>query len=811
MRFQLSYIFDSIGAELHGATPSILQDVYIDSFDFDTRKLHNRSNSIFLCLATSNKEIHKHINKAIQKGVQYFICPKRIKNLPSGSVFFQVENVLNAFQRLAKYHRSTYKIPVVGITGSNGKTIIKEWLSQILEASFDVCKSPASYNSQLGVPLSLMNLHKDSELGVFEAGISKNNEMHLLNEMIQPSIGILSNIGDAHNEGFESIDEKLQEKLILFRNSEKLILESTSIIENVLQDWNQDKTAIIRWSAFDKSSDIFVEKHKEKEGTVLEFHGNIKETFQIPFQDNASIKNCIHVIICALELGLNNQQIQQGLNLLEPVSMRLSLTKGKHNCLIINDSYNADLTSLENALDFANEQRKDRTLHLVLTEFDQIKRNKNYFEKRAQILSKFPIEKIHFIGEKDGLISEGVELVNYESIEDLLITFQQYPITDSLILLKGARRFHLESLNAELELQAHRTELTISLDAIANNVKVFRDSTTTSTQILAVIKASAYGTDSITLAKHLVKNGVHRLAVAYYEEAKELREEGIQAPLMIMNPDPVHSRLAKLHDLELEVYSLRQLKSIVSFGGKEQKIHIKVDTGMHRLGFTSNDIPDLLKYLSKYPKIKIVSVFSHFACAENPKEDTFTHQQNNELIAAYKTISLAIGYMPIKHICNSNAAARFPNYHHDMIRLGIGLYGYLPLPSLQIAHGLFSYIAQVKTILPGDTVGYNRAFMSEKQMQIATVSIGFADGLSRKLGNGRFYFKIAGKKATTLGNISMDTCAIDITGMEVEPGDRVTLFDTLEGFYKMAKVSEKSTYELISGIGSRVVRRFIKE
>ena len=811
MHLQLSYISEAIGAELIGAQPNELNEIFIESFVFDTRKIYKTNNAIFLCLARSEKEILKHMEQAELLGIRCFICPKRIAFNSSKSIILQVDNVLIAFQKLAKQHRETYAIPIVGITGSNGKTIIKEWLSQILDSSYNVCKSPASYNSQLGVPLSLMNLKESSEIGVFEAGISKKNEMLSLNRIIQPNIGILSNIGDAHSEGFGNIEEKLFEKLLLFKNCQKLIIESTPIIENTLQDWNQSETEIIRWSTLDSSTDIFVETNKDKEGTFLEFHGNIKNQIHIPFQDNASVKNCIHVIICAIEIGLDFEKIQKEINFLEAVSMRLSLTKGKHNCLIINDSYNADLTSLENALDFANEQREDRALHLVLTEFDQIKRNNNYFNNRAKILSKFPIQKVHFIGQKDSLSLENIDVVKYQSIESLLQKFRKIPVKNCLILLKGARRFHLETLNAELELQAHRTELTISLDAIANNVKIFRDKTTSSTQILAVIKASAYGADSVALAKHLVKNGVQRLAVAYYEEAKELREEGVLTPLMIMNPDPIHSRLAKLHNLELEIYSLDQLKSIVSFGGIEQNIHLKIETGMNRLGFSSYDLQDLIHYLTTHPKIKITSIFSHFACAEDSNEDAFTHEQNRQLSIAYETISQAIGYMPIKHICNSNAAARFPNYHHDMIRLGIGLYGYLSIPSLQIAHGLFSYIAQVKTIFPGDSVGYNRTFVADKKMKIATVSIGYADGLSRKLGNGNFAFEIQGKKAPTIGSISMDTCAVDVTEIVVQAGDRVTLFDTFKSFYKMASVSEKSTYELISGIGTRVVRRFVKE
>lgn len=786
---------------------------------FDSRKSIRTNRALFASLSSDPKLVVDHVNEAIDKGAIYCLVPDSCTTEIFASLKpeFQkrlifVPHVQSALQTLAERHRLQFDIPIVGITGSNGKTIVKEWLSQVLDRDQQVCKSPASYNSQLGVPLSLLELEQHHDIGVFEAGISQAGEMSHLSEMIQCSFGILTNIGDAHDTGFSNRVHKFQEKWRLFSSAKTVIYESTEVIDQYLKTVEiPDFQNLISWSRASKQADYFVQTRDLKSGIELKVEG--KKSFDGNFHlvDKASESNIIHVIIASLELGLTQNQILARMETLEPVSMRMLLKKVSRNCLLIDDSYNADLTSLENALDFAKEQQKQRKLYLILSDFEQIKQDKEYFDTLHQLIKRQQIDLLYYVGKPLPFELKGINIKTYQDEKGLRNELDMHPPEDALILLKGARKYHLDQLIRNFEVKSHRTTLEISLDAIRYNIQRFRGMHDKEPKMMAVIKAGAYGSDSVPLAKHLMRCGVDYLAVAYYDEAIELREEGVDAPIMIMNPDPSQEYLASKYDLELEIYSIEHLRAFLGQNDEDLKIHLMIDSGMNRLGFRASDLPEVIQLLKEHEDITVKSIFSHFAAAEDAQEDDFTEEQYSYFRRCFDYLEAELGLTDtMQHICNSNAAVRFKSYQHDMIRLGIGLYGYVPNGDFQMAHKLCTYIAQIKHVKKGDSVGYNRAFIADQEMKIATLSIGYADGLSRKLGNGNACFYGKGRALKTIGHISMDTCAIDITNLDFKPGDEIVIFETTSQFDGFCKASEKTAYEVISNIGTRVVRNYVR-
>ncbi|MDA9773608.1 bifunctional UDP-N-acetylmuramoyl-tripeptide:D-alanyl-D-alanine ligase/alanine racemase [Saprospiraceae bacterium] len=815
MSILLSTIIDDSQANVITAASLSFDNIVVKEFIFDTRKVVEVSDALFLCLAKNHKDILHHISKAEAKGIHIFLVPKGISLPESKSIFLEVNDVISSIQEIATKHRDRHSVKVIGITGSNGKTIIKEWLAQLLEIQFDITKSPASFNSQLGVPLSVLLLNQNTDFGIFEAGISQPKEMAKLQPIINCSLGILTNIGDAHDIGFKNQDQKLVEKLQLFSESNQLIFEETTTIDKKKIS-NHCAAELISWSTANNDTDYTIEVDKNQDFVLLHIAGKHKLSAIFYLTDKASIKNVIHVIIAGLELGLHSSYIIDRVKFLEAVSMRLVMKKALRNCIVIDDSYNADLTSLENALDFAKEQKKKRLLHLILTEFDQIKQDEQYYQRLGEIINKHSVDKISYIGATKPVLIHSEKINYFRTSQELQQQVKDNPPENETLLLKGARRFQLDNIIADLHAKSHRTEFVIDLNAISNNVKAYRDIIGPEVKIMAVIKAGAYGSDSISLAKHLLRCGVEYLAVAYYDEAIELRKEGISSPIMIMNPDPSLTYIAEQYDLELEIYSNDQLRSILKSTKHHLKLHLKIDSGMHRLGFRKEDKDELLLILNNENRVDVKSIFSHFSSAEDEKEDHFTQDQHIYFDELSKLLlesnTPAINPEKVwRHICNSHAAVRFPKFHYGMVRLGIGLYGYLSDPAFELAHTLKTYVAQVKQINAGDSVGYNRNFIANRPMQIATLCIGYADGLSRKIGNGKTHFFIQGMEVETVGNISMDTCSVNITGMNVNSGDEVIIYNSRKTFNDLASLSEKSPYEMISGIGQRVVRTYIKE
>lgn len=792
---------------------------HIKEIVFDSRKSVRTGHALFVGLSTDPFALVEHVEEAFDKGVLFCLTSNSlVKELSNGlkpellNHLLFVPDVLSALQKLAKSHRLQYDIPLIGITGSNGKTIVKEWLSQVLDLDHQLCKSPASYNSQLGVALSLLELEERHDIGVFEAGISKDGEMRQLSEMIQCNFGILTNIGDAHDVGFLNREHKFKEKWKLFNFAEKVILEKTELIDEYLSQVEIPKfQSLVSWSRETRDADYFVQCTNQNQGIQIKIEG--RNTFEVDFHlvDRASVSNIIHVIIASLELGLTQRQISTRIAGLEPVSMRMLLKKVSRNCLLIDDSYNADLTSLENALDFAQEQKKERKLYLILSDFEQVRQDQAYFNTLKELIERQQIDLLYYVGEDLAFSLEGIPIRQFDDESGLRAELDNHPPEDALILLKGARKYQLDQLIRNFEVKSHRTTLEISLDAIRYNLQRYRSMHDQRPKMMAVIKAGAYGSDSIPLAKHLLRCGIDYLAVAYFDEAIELREEGIDGPIMIMNPDPSQEYLAAKYDLELEIYSLEQLEAFLNHANEYLKIHLKIDSGMNRLGFKKADLPKAIELIKENRGVEVKSIFSHFAAAEDPQQDVFTEHQYQYFRTCFEFLKAELSLDDtMQHICNSNAAVRFKSYQHDMIRLGIGLYGYVPNEEFQMAHKLCTYIAQIKHIEKGDSVGYNRSFIASSDMKIATLSIGYADGLSRKLGNGNACFYGQGKELPTVGHISMDTCVIDITNLDFKAGDEIVIFETISQFNQFCKASQKTAYEVMSNIGTRVVRNYVR-
>jgi len=795
MQLPLSFILKNTSTDLLSVVEG-----EIDEIMFDSRKQNVGTNTLFVDLAGNAK----HIEQARKKGVGVFLTSLSIEE-QEGEVVIKVENVLDELQKLAARYRAELSAQVIAITGSNGKTITKEWVYAVLQSKFVCGKSPASYNSQLGVPLSLLGITEQDEIAIIEAGISEVGEMEKLEKMISPRIGILTTMGDAHSDGFNSMEEKIKEKIILFKDCQQLIAEINNVI-SIGHFSSLENTELITWSFTDARARYQASYVIENDKSRITLNGKNSYEFIFPLTDNASITNIIHVIILALEFNVSSEDINAAISTIQPISLRLELKKAGRNCLLINDSYNADLTSLRNALDFAITQKSNRSLTLILSEFDQQSNSSLFVSQLNKLISSYPIDQLYFVGNKskdifaDNTFEETGELLNY--------LIKNKP-SEELILIKGARRFKLEMISSFLEENQHRTILHTNLQVLNSNIKYFKSLTKLSTKVMAVIKAGAYGSDSLTIGKYLESSGIDYLAVAYIEEGIELRNEGIKSPIMVMNPDPSLLSLAKEYDLEPEIYSLHQLRQVNDLGAIS--IHLKIDSGMHRLGFGKEDVHEVLDILNSNKNIKIRSIFSHLSSADDRSQHSFSKEQDVLFSSIYERIVDVLGYTPLKHICNSHAAIAFPEMHYDMIRIGIGMHGLMRENSLKSTHKLVSYISQVKEIVKGESVGYNQSFIASGKMSVATISIGYADGISRKHGGGKSVFYVRGTACPTVGNISMDSCSVDVSEVDCLAGDEVVIFENKEQMFSLCETAEVIPYEFICGIGKRVARKFSVE
>ena len=792
------------------ANPNLTFDI----LSYDTRKIRTGERSLFFALQ-AQQDGHKFITDGYHKGVRNFVVSDlnfSVESYPDAN-FIWVEDTLRAMQALAAMHRNEITIPIIGITGSNGKTIVKEWLAQLLKEEKKVYQSPKSYNSQLGVALSLWNLTNEYDVALIEAGISTVNEMDYLQKMIRPTWGILTSLGTAHREGFPSKEEKLKEKWKLFDSAEKIIVPSDQIPENFLNarkviSWGNllaDKLQVLKFGISGYSTHLILT------------YGGKEFNIEAPFTDKASIENVLTCILVLLELGYNSEIIKERVSRLKHLDMRLQLKKGKNNSSIIDDTYSNDLASLNIALDFLNQQNQFDKKKLVLSDFEGEEWTEKFQTKLNNLLSTVILDEVILIGErfKNFKYSSNGTVRIYETTDELLANLTQLNFSNAVVLIKGARKYKLESLSRRLTEKSHETILQINLKSLEHNLKQYRSKIDASVKMMAMVKAFSYGSGSFEVANILQFNNVDYLTVAFVDEGSELRRGGVKLPIMVLSPHESAFEDIIQYKLEPEIYSKRILKAFVKFLADREitayPIHIKLDTGMHRLGFMENEIDDLLTTLKSQNHVKVQSALSHLVGAGAEEFKEFTEQQ----ISLYKRLSekirSAIGYDFIRHICNTSGIVHNPEAHMDMVRLGIGLYGYDMSPkdlNLEEVSVLKTTITQIKHIPKEETIGYDRKGVLTRDSVIATVKIGYADGYNRRFGNGVGEMMINGHLVKTVGNICMDMCMLDITDIEAKEGGEVYVFPDVA---LAAKRIGTIPYELLTGISSRVKRVYYYE
>ena len=811
--------FSVLAGVIGGRIIQYTLDKPIEEVLTDSRKLIVKPHSVFFAIQGKHHDGHQFINTAYEQGVRQFVVEKgnkdTYKHLEEANII-QVTHCIEALQRLATYHRSKYHVPVLAITGSNGKTIVKEWISLLLSLKYNVVKSPQSYNSQIGVPLSVFSMNEDHEYGVFEAGISVPEEMAKLEAILKPSAGIFTNIGAAHAQGFRSSVQKVKEKARLFKNCKKIFYcQDYEVIDQVLQELYKDNVQLVRWSFCKNDADFKIHQNvKSLHATELIIVNKARTyTFTLPFQAYAAIENAIHCIVFLLHEGFAPTMLQQVIEKLRAVPMRLSLRKGIHNCLVIDDTYNNDLEGLQVALDFMGQQKPVSKRTVILSDLLQtgIQPEKLYCQV-AQLLTAKKVDRIIGIGEALTACASLFTTfdANFYSNTEAFMEDDNH-FRDELILIKGARAFGLERIAEQLEQKIHSTVLEVDLGAIIHNLNFFRSKLRKQTKIMVMVKALAYGSSAFEVANLLQHHRVDYLAVAYTDEGVLLREHGITLPIMVMNPTPESFEKLIHYRLVPEIYSINILKAFRNFlnkRNKHAKIHIKLDTGMHRLGIEAEELATLIQVLKKTPFIKVESIFSHFAAADEQLHDAYTHQQAKQFIKLASSIEEALAINTTKHLLNSSGILRFPTYQLDMVRLGIGLYGVgveeKVRKDLAIAITFKTVISQIKAIPQGETIGYGRRGIAQKDMKIATIAIGYADGFRRALGNGKGKVWINGYLAPVVGNVCMDMTMVDITHIEASEGDEVVVFGKELPIDAVAAMINTIPYEMLTNISERV-------
>ncbi|MFZ4679126.1 MAG: bifunctional UDP-N-acetylmuramoyl-tripeptide:D-alanyl-D-alanine ligase/alanine racemase [Flavobacterium sp.] len=790
----------------------------VDSISIDSRSLLNDENTLFFALYGPNHDGHLFIEELIAKGVSHFVVRKIPEGLELKAKFLIVEDTLDALQKFAAYYRSLFDFPIIGITGSNGKTIIKEWLNFLLSPDYNIIRSPKSYNSQVGVPLSILGINEKHNLGIFEAGISQMHEMEKLQKIIQPTIGILTNIGSAHDEGFSSVAEKIKEKLKLFISVNVLILNKNKTICAFINP----KIKQFSWCSDDKSADVFITK--KNIGEVTELHVTYREdTFPItiPFQDQASIENAIHCMMVMLYFGYNHRVIQTRMAQLYPVEMRLKVKNGIYNCTLIDDSYSSDFQSLKIALDFLENQNQHKKKTIILSDiFQSGLGNEELYSLVSQLIISNKINRVIGIGETiTQYKSKFINCITFKNVSDFTNAFEKLNFENETILIKGARNFHFEEIVSILEEKTHETVLEINLNAISHNLTFYKSKLEPKTKMMVMVKAFGYGNGGFEIAKLLEHHKVDYLGVAFADEGISLKNAGIRVPIMVLNPETTSFTAIIQHYLEPEIYSVKGLKAFLKIA--EQKklkhfpIHIKIDTGMHRLGFEEDNLVDLIQILKGNETVQIKSILSHMATSDDLNHDTFSKSQ----IALFEKLSTQIqtelNIKPILHILNTSGISNYPEAQYDMVRLGIGLYGISndeeEQKELENVGTLKSVISQIRTIDKGESVGYGRKFIAERNTKVATIPVGYADGIRRSWGNGVGFVTINGKQAKIIGSICMDMLMVDVTDIDCKEGSTVIIFGENPTVPFMAKELNTIPYEILTSISQRVKRVFFRE
>lgn len=812
-------------------------DTTIQSIVTDTRKIEQDAAALFVAIKTTRSDGHNYVGAAYNKGIRYFLISGETDFLRyPDAVFLNVLDTVTALQQIAVFIRQQYKIPVLGITGSNGKTIVKEWLFQLLHKKYTIVRSPKSYNSQIGVPLSVWQMNDTHTLGIFEAGISEPGEMDLLEKMIRPTIGIFTNIGEAHNQGFLNSRQKINEKLQLFRHAEVLIYcrdyhelnEGIALFFQTIKANTGHSLQLFSWSyKHEATLQIELVEKESNRAIIKALYQEQQMQITIPFTDAASIENAINCWCYLLYLGMAPAEIKEGMAQLKPISMRLELRQGDNNCVIINDTYNADLTSLNIALDMLEQQKQQQTKTVILSDMQQTGRAElALYSEVASILKERHIDR--FIGVGNALShyksifeeNKKQELHFFPDTERLLQHLNELTFEDEAILLKGARSFTFEKISLMLEQKIHQTVMTVNLTALSNNLEAFRRRIKPEVRIMAMVKASSYGSGGYEIANTLQEQKVDYLTVAYADEGVALRKAKIELPIMVMSPATQSFDRMIVWKLEPEIFNIRSLRLFLevarNIGVNHYPIHLKLDTGMHRLGFMPAEIPDLLELLKNESTIRVASIFSHLAASDDKVHEDFTRFQANSFVQMSTQITEALGYKPLLHLCNTAGIVQYPEYHFDMVRLGLGLYGIDASnglnDQLQQISTLRTTIAQIKQIPGGETVGYSRRGKALKDLRIATICIGYADGYPRVLGNSEAYVMINNKPARLIGAIAMDMCMVDISDIAaVQEGDEVIIFGEGLLIQQVADWAGTIAYEIMTSISQRVKRVYINE
>lgn len=831
MSYTIESIVEKIGARRLGNKPAA-----IDWLLTDSRSLCFPEETLFFTIPTKRNNGARYIPDLYERGVRNFVVTSEdFKGLTMDSEqlkvtmaqecnFLIVPNTLKALQKLAEQHRGSFQIPVVGITGSNGKTIVKEWLHQLLSPDRVIVRSPRSYNSQIGVPLSVWQMNEESELGIFEAGISEMGEMRPLQNMIKPTIGILTNIGGAHQENFFSLQEKCMEKLSLFKDCDVVIYNGDNEMISNCVGKSMLTAREIAWSMRDIERPLYISRVEKKEDhTVISYrYLEMDNTFCIPFIDDASIENSLNCLAACLYLMVPADQITERMARLEPVAMRLEVKDGKNNCILINDSYNSDLASLDIALDFLYRRSQSKGLKRTLILSDILETGQStttLYRKVAQLVHSRGIEKIIGVGAEISSCASKFDIEKYffPDTKALLASDVIKKLRNEIILIKGSRNFGFDLVSEELELKVHETILEVNLGAMVANLNHYRSMLKPETKMVCMVKASAYGAGSYEIAKTLQEHHADYLAVAVADEGSDLRKAGITASIIIMDPELTAFKTMFDYKLEPEVYNFHLLDALIKAAEKEGitnfPIHVKLDTGMHRLGFEEKDIPQLIRRLKNQNALIPRSVFSHFVGSDSAQFDAFTRQQIERYEKMSKELQDAFPHKILCHICNTAGIERFPGAQFDMVRLGIGLYGISPIDNSIINNvsTLKTTILQIRDVAEEDTVGYSRKGHLIRPSRIAAIPIGYADGLNRHLGCGHGYCLVNGKKAPYVGNICMDVCMIDVTDIDCREGDQAIIFGDELPITVLSDALETIPYEVLTGISTRVKRVYYQD
>ena len=823
----MSYTIEHIASWL--STNSVIKTpAHIAHLLTDSRRLIYPDTSLFFAITTGQNDGHLYVEELMQRGVFNFVVKTNFdtSGFPNAN-FLKVNDVLAALQIIATHHRAQFTYPVIGITGSNGKTIVKEWLNQLLANRYHIIRSPRSYNSQIGVPLSVWEMEKKHQLAIFEAGISQKGEMEVLANMIQPTIGILTSIGTAHQEGFESEAEKRNEKWKLFQNAQVIIapLSELALDDNDVAH-HSGYPSVITWC---RSGAATLKIQSE---TIIQGHTHLQANYLgadlqlvVPFTDLISVNNTITCLLTLLHLQVPMSEIQEGINQLRHLDMRMQIKKGIQHCYILNDSYSNDVHSLQLALTYATQQAGALPITLILSDVAQFNQDAVQYDQLLQQLAVFPIKKLIAIGphlakalqKHKGLHNKGVHVISFDTTQQFIHQMDIYSFKEEFILIKGARVFELEKINELLQLQVHKTMAEINLTTLVDNYKKIKTVVGPKVKMMAMVKAFGYGSGSVEVARILQFHHVDYLSVAYADEGVALRQAGIHLPIMVMNVDETtFDTLVKYH-MEPEIFSFTLYQQFNEYIKNQAisnfPIHIKLNTGMNRLGFDMDTIENLCDLLKSNSQLKVQTIFSHLSASGNKSLENFTHQQLNLFNTAAAKIETVLGYTTLKHIANSDAILLDSIFHLDMVRLCIGLYGTSQGPiDLAPVVQLTTTISQIRHLKKGDTVGYNRAGVLLRDSIIATVRLGYADGYSRHLGLGKGAMWLNGLLAPIVGDICMDMTMIDITDIpSVSEGDSVQVFGKNLAITQVAKWAGTIPYEILTSIGQRVKRIYISD